>query len=473
MNQNWNLNDFLKDDINLSDEHFSKSNNNYSDKQNDVDALLDIIISRGNSVYSIKSTNKPLYDDNHTLQSLQGYQNDDTYENCDNNNFESDEEELHVLSSQIAENNEIDANIDNDFNDDNGYNANNKIEDNLDNTQTSKQKDLNVKGRYQSILAKPVASAGNIDIGVGKARLYGLLDKDGNVNLPAVQESSANLLNKKSAISKVNSMSKAIEIPIDKLRLNYEEEKELTFKPNKSSAALKAMQNPRCGYEFVNKSNDDKSNSLERLTVSNSSQGLSKSALEALENDYNAKIDKLACPKCQKAQSFSEFYEKKRFCSQCTDSRFRKLNVSNIHSFHKQVGSFESKRIEKLKTIEEEMYGEMKKKRDFKSKPVPTSSTVSVCITKNNDENNDNNELNTKNSLDKIKKSDRVPQVCKIPLSETMDPKLTLKRLNGMSKNTKTGVLSSNNKRQGVDVVNDSKIIEEDETTIKFKKLLE
>jgi len=61
---------------------------------------------------------------------------------------------------------------------------------------------------------------------------------------------------------------------------------------------------------------------------SSTSKGLSKWELEALKNDYEARHDKLMCPNCKKPQSFDEFYEKKRNCSQC-QKKFEKLNITS------------------------------------------------------------------------------------------------------------------------------------------------
>lgn len=64
---------------------------------------------------------------------------------------------------------------------------------------------------------------------------------------------------------------------------------------------------------------------------------LSKWEFEALKNDYEARHDKLMCPNCRKPQSFDEFFEKKRNCSQC-QKKFEKLNVtSGASSFTLQI----------------------------------------------------------------------------------------------------------------------------------------
>ena len=47
-----------------------------------------------------------------------------------------------------------------------------------------------------------------------------------------------------------------------------------------------------------------------------------------MSEDYEARLDKLICPSCRKPQSFDEFFEKKRNCSQCK-LKFEKLNVTS------------------------------------------------------------------------------------------------------------------------------------------------
>eukprot|EP00644_Phytophthora_capsici_P009306 jgi/Phyca11/107177/e_gw1.13.803.1 len=44
------------------------------------------------------------------------------------------------------------------------------------------------------------------------------------------------------------------------------------------------------------------------------------------ENDYNARLDKKACPKCGLPQSYSEFKDKKKKCQMC-GVEFRFLNA--------------------------------------------------------------------------------------------------------------------------------------------------
>jgi transcription initiation factor IIE alpha subunit len=71
------------------------------------------------------------------------------------------------------------------------------------------------------------------------------------------------------------------------------------------------------------------------------SKKLSKWELEKMKDDYEARLDKLICPNCRKPQSFDEFYEKKRNCSQCK-MKYEKLNATSgisrylidSHNFH-------------------------------------------------------------------------------------------------------------------------------------------
>lgn len=110
---------------------------------------------------------------------------------------------------------------------------------------------------------------------------------------------------------------------------------------------------------------------VERLTQTTNKKGMSKAALDALEADYEAKIDKLSCPKCKKTQSFSEVMDKRRICSQCNE-RFIKAHVSSGLNFSRKVELNETKRQEKIAKVEQEMYGEMMKRRKGQSgKPSP------------------------------------------------------------------------------------------------------
>ena len=85
------------------------------------------------------------------------------------------------------------------------------------------------------------------------------------------------------------------------------------------------------------------------------------------EEEYKLSKDKLECPvhmanhKCRREQSFTEFWEKKRYCPQCK-VRFVKMNVCDPHKFDKRMKENEIKRQERLKKVEDSMYNYEKPK---------------------------------------------------------------------------------------------------------------
>jgi hypothetical protein len=89
--------------------------------------------------------------------------------------------------------------------------------------------------------------------------------------------------------------------------------------------------------------------------VESSSGGTSKALLNAQEEDYNARLDKLQCPKCRKHQSFDEFLSMKRLCGMCQE-RFVKLNVSKGQAWEAKQEQNERRRRERLSKIEAEAY---------------------------------------------------------------------------------------------------------------------
>lgn len=191
-----------------------------------------------------------------------------------------EEEELHILSS-----------------DENMVNIN---------TQIPSQRTR----RYQHPLSVPLATAGSISVGLGKARLYGLkVTNTGEVQLPSTISTSSTLLDQGKFINKISSMSNPAKSEFSRPA------DEFSFKPSRSKEAEAAMRNPRLGYDFIARLNEASSSDvLDRLTHSTAGKkGLGKSALESLEADYKAKFDKLRCPTCKKEQSFDEFIEKRRF----------------------------------------------------------------------------------------------------------------------------------------------------------------
>ncbi|KAH7460313.1 hypothetical protein KRP22_008433 [Phytophthora ramorum] len=74
------------------------------------------------------------------------------------------------------------------------------------------------------------------------------------------------------------------------------------------------------------------------------------------ENDYNARLDKKSCPKCETPQSFSEFRDKKKKCQMC-GVEFRFLNAwGDIeHSFTSRMAETSRAQAEKREQIYAQM----------------------------------------------------------------------------------------------------------------------
>ncbi|CAK4080087.1 unnamed protein product [Aphanomyces euteiches] len=80
------------------------------------------------------------------------------------------------------------------------------------------------------------------------------------------------------------------------------------------------MLNPACGYDFVNKADDDEASNgkgfLERMEAAEFNR---RKRLETTrgEEDYNLRQNKKQCPKCGMIQSYAEFRDKKKRCTFC------------------------------------------------------------------------------------------------------------------------------------------------------------
>jgi hypothetical protein len=316
------------------------------------------------------------------------HQVDDMFQEQDDDDVLMDEdvgEELHVLSQSRSYPADEERYSSEDHDHDQ-YLQENEFSDNNHQAIESKTSPMRSSSknqhRYQHPLAKPVLEAGSIQMGIGKARLYGLVDPKGNVKLPAsvlAETASAEEIakNKVKSLSKVNDLHSRKDIDIEGITA-YDEKP--TFHPSRSKEAERAMKNPRLGYDFLTRLRDETTDSvLERLTQTTAKKGMSKSALESMEEDYNAKLDKLTCPQCKKSQSFAEVLDKRRFCSQC-NQRFVKVNVTSGLQFINKVALHESKRQQKIASVEDEMYGEMTRRREmFKGKPVPKFVTQAAA----------------------------------------------------------------------------------------------
>jgi len=234
-----------------------------------------------------------------------------------------------------------------DDDDDDDDDDNDEYEDDEDEDELliMEEKTDNKPHRYVNPLCKPVFKAGGIEIGLSQAKLFGLLDADGNIILKKpggqVQQSKTEVRNR------INNMSKPRETTTE-----VTEDEEETWKPSKSKEAQNAMKNARCGYDFIDRLND-RGDFLDRLNIS--SGGISKAAKAQAEADYEARLDKLACPTCKKVQSFTEFFENKRECGLCKE-RFTKLKTFNASSFEDRMKKAAAKKEEKLAEIEKKAY---------------------------------------------------------------------------------------------------------------------
>lgn len=245
----------------------------------------------------------------------------------------------------------------------------------------------NIKSNpYENPLCKPVIKVGNTTIGLSQAKLFGLVDNNGN----PIKNQKSNKNDKKD-ISQLRSKLENLSKPRDleqitkEIGQNMEEERELTFKPGRSQEALRAMRNKRCGYDFIDRLGN-RGDFLDRVDnqISNKKGGnkIPQWKLDQMMADYDASLNKLQCPVCKKPQSFDEFIEKKRSCGKCK-KRFEKLNVTSGISFAKKVQEHEIERLKKLKKIEIQMYGEVKE-----------SQVQDKFVTINSSKNGDTKKLN-------------------------------------------------------------------------------
>ncbi len=214
---------------------------------------------------------------------------------------------------------------------------------------------------YQHRVNMPIQTIGTTTITLSQAKLFGLLDKEGNI----VLKKSGQGENFRSSLSLdqrkkyYNSMAKPNNISEELNPDDYLDPRDIpTFKPSRSKDAERAMKDPKCGYDFMDRL-DSRGDFLDRVDTRNPSgtKKLSKSQFEAMEQDYIAKHDKLQCPKCLLPQTFKEFFEKQRKCTRC-NLKFDKLNVSSGLGFAKKNEMREKERLEKLRAIEVEMYGD-------------------------------------------------------------------------------------------------------------------
>ena len=115
--------------------------------------------------------------------------------------------------------------------------------------------------RYQNPYCKPVFQSGTLTIGMSQAKLYGLLDENGKLKLPEPVELQVDELTAK--LARLGAMSEPRELDLS--HIVDPEAHEETFKPSKSKQAESAMRNPRCGYDFIDRLNNQEGGFLARL----------------------------------------------------------------------------------------------------------------------------------------------------------------------------------------------------------------
>ena len=218
------------------------------------------------------------------------------------------------------------------------------------NKTTSAIKNDHINRPYEKPMNKVIYKVGNTSIALSQAKLYGIkLDSNDNIKSLSPQKNNQKLNTSNDNINNINTLS----IPRGQFIREYDsdEERDLLQLRTRKAAAYRAMKNPRNGYDFVDRLND-RGDLVERLSNTNGGkskrgghggEGLSKYERDQLEQDYEVKIDKLQCIKCLKQQSFDEYIEKKRFCSQCNE-RFSKLVVCKLSEFESRMGLHQEKR---------------------------------------------------------------------------------------------------------------------------------
>jgi hypothetical protein len=242
---------------------------------------------------------------------------------------------------------------------------------------------------YQHEVSKPRFTAGRKQLSIAEAKLFGLLNEKGElIDLKSTSQSMKNDFATKKYLYEMATPKNVPSNAVD--GSNEGDNEECTFAPKRSNEALKAMKNPRCGYDFMDRINN-RGSFLDRVNhLASSSSGrkgamdggkpLSKTEYETMKQDYDSLLTKLQCPTCLKCQTFDEFLNKKRICTLC-HVKFEKLNISSGLSFTKKNKEYEKKRLEKLAEIDKEMYGNIPRKDNhLLSVPVSLSSAASPSL---------------------------------------------------------------------------------------------
>mmetsp|Transcript_9466 Transcript_9466/g.14257 ORF Transcript_9466/g.14257 Transcript_9466/m.14257 type:complete len:400 (-) Transcript_9466:28-1227(-) len=211
--------------------------------------------------------------------------------------------------------------------------------------------DQDKTNKYDNQLSKTAIKMGGMSLSYGEAKLYGLIDEEGNIKSKVFHK-------------KTKRDPKQVEQHIAQLAttkpvtttVTPEDTEDCTFKPQKSKQAERAMKNPRCGYDFVSRLGEA-GNFMDRTFNRNDGEKTQKHILNSLKEDYDARLDKLQCPKCRKFQSFDEYMERRRYCGGCQE-RYTKLHVSKGKTWELKQAENEKKKAERLAKIESELYGD-------------------------------------------------------------------------------------------------------------------
>ncbi|KAF0694003.1 Aste57867_15084 [Aphanomyces stellatus] len=121
----------------------------------------------------------------------------------------------------------------------------------------------------------------------------------------------------------VEKLSKPRRKPVqrnDVVHATFDDAKNCRFYPKKTKASLAAMRNPACGYDFVNRNEDDDEGSakgfLARMEAAEINRRKRIDTTRG-EEEYNLRQNKKQCPKCGMTQSYAEFRDKKKRCTFC------------------------------------------------------------------------------------------------------------------------------------------------------------
>jgi len=105
---------------------------------------------------------------------------------------------------------------------------------------------------YITPLTRPVIAAGKTQLSFAQARLFGLLDENGEVRSVDTIQSDSNAAaaaKHQATMESVKNLSGPRELDLSHIEIP--ENAELKFKPSRSAAAERAMRNSRLGYDFI------------------------------------------------------------------------------------------------------------------------------------------------------------------------------------------------------------------------------